>query len=208
MYICGKCILTIRMNTLFPVSMQKRYVPKVDWLKKIPKCLNLHRITSIFNKNQSRWRFFWPNCVLVGVFFFKPVHFGDVPFSALIQEIVYSYVWSKYIYRICTWFLLNVKENNSVHLFYNNPKFFNTFRIISDPLEPFAPNSLVPFQLLQRHFLLFFWLRSRSISSLLLLFSNLVCRGSDAGSKTSDMSWPLVFKMIQLLTVDHTSFMI
>ena len=88
---------------------------------------------------------------------------------------MYSYVWSKYIYRICTWFLLNVKENNSVHLFYNNPKFFNTFRIISDPLEPFAPNSLGPFQLLQRHFLLFFWLRSRSISSLSLLFSNLVC---------------------------------
>ena len=98
-----------------------------------------------------------------------------MPFSALIWEIVYSYVWSKYIYRICTWFLLNVKENNSVHLFYNNPKFFNTFRIISDPLEPFAPNSLFPFQLVQRHFLLFFWLRSRSISSLLLLFSNLVC---------------------------------
>ena len=33
-------------------------------------------------------------------------------------------------------------------------------------------------------------------------------RGSDACSKTSDMSWPLVFKMMQLLTLDHTSFMI
>ena len=88
---------------------------------------------------------------------------------------MYSYIWSKYIYRICTCFLLNVKENNSVHLFYNDPKFFNTFRIISDPLESFAPNSLGPFQLLQGHFLLFFWLRSRNIRSLSLLFSNLVC---------------------------------
>ena len=35
-------------------------------------------------------------------------------------------------------------------------QFFNTFRIISDSLKPFAPNSLGPFQLLQRHFLLFF----------------------------------------------------
>ena len=67
---------------------------------------------------------------------------------------------------------LNVKENNSVHLFYNTPKFLNTFRIISDPLEPFALNSLDPFQLLQRHFV-----RSSglSISSLSLLFSNRVC---------------------------------
>ena len=34
---------------------------------------------------------------------------------------------------------MNVKENKSVHLFYNTAKLFNTFRIISDPLKPFAP---------------------------------------------------------------------
>ena len=54
------------------------------------------------------------------------------------------------------------------------PQAFNTFRIISDSLKPFTPNSLGPFQLLQRHFLLFFWLWSRSISSHSLLYSNLV----------------------------------
>ena len=53
--------------------------------------------------------------------------------------------------------ILNVKENKFVHLFYNTPKLFDTFRIISDPLKPFAPNSLGPLQLLQKHFLLFFW---------------------------------------------------
>ena len=62
-------------------------------------------------------------------------------------------------------------ENKYVALFYNTPK-LSTFRIISDSLKLFAPNSLGPFQLL--HFLLFFWLWSRSISSHSLLYSNLV----------------------------------
>ena len=44
-------------------------------------------------------------------------------------------------------------ENKYVALFYNTPK-LSTFRIISDSLKLFAPNSLGPFQLL--HFLLFF----------------------------------------------------
>ena len=52
-------------------------------------------------------------------------------------------------------FELYLKENKHMNLLYNTPKLFNTFRIISDSLKPFAPNSLVPFQLPQRHFLLF-----------------------------------------------------
>ena len=47
---------------------------------------------------------------------------------------------------------------------------------MSDPLKPFAPNSLGPLQLFQRQFLLlFFLLWWRSISSLPLLFSNILC---------------------------------
>ena len=52
----------------------------------------------------------------------------------------------------------NFKENSNPHLFYNTPELFNTFGIIRDPLKPFASNSLGPFQLLQRLFLLFFLL--------------------------------------------------
>ena len=62
-------------------------------------------------------------------------------------------------------------ENKYVALFYNTPK-LSTFRIISDSLKLFAPNSLGPFQLL--HFLLSFSDFGRGASRVIRSFTRIL----------------------------------
>ena len=69
--------------------------------------------------------------------------------------------------------LVECKINTSLHLFYNTPKLFKTFGIISDLLELFSLKSLGPFQFLQGNFLLFSGL-DRGASRLFRSFSRIL----------------------------------
>ena len=99
---------------------------------------------------------------------------GRTVFCIDIGNITLTHMVKLHLPHMYMIFVDNFKENSNPHLFYNTPELFNTFGIIRDFLKPFASSSLGPFQLLQRHFLLFLWLWPRSIPSLPLLLANLV----------------------------------
>ena len=111
----------------------------------------------------SSWEFFF--------FFSTGLIWARTVFCIDMGNIVFIHMMKIHLPNMYMIFECHTVENKYVALFYNTPK-LSTFRIISDSLKLFAPNSLGPFQLL--HFLLFFWLWSRSISSHSLLYSNLV----------------------------------
>ena len=81
------------------------------------------------------------------------VWFAGAFFCIDMGNIVFIHMIKIHLPNMYMIFECHTVENKYVALFYNTPK-LSTFRIISDSLKLFAPNSLGPFQLL--HFLLFF----------------------------------------------------
>ena len=81
------------------------------------------------------------------------VWFAGAFFCIDMGNIVFIHMMKIHLPNMYIIFECHTVENKYVALFYNTPK-LSTFRIISDSLKLFAPNSLGPFQLL--HFLLFF----------------------------------------------------
>ena len=96
------------------------------------------------------------SCFQNGSFFLTGLIWGRTVFCIDIGNITLTHMVKLHLPHMYMIFVDNFKENSNPHLFYNTPELFNTFGIIRDPLKPFASNSLGPFQLLQRHFLLFF----------------------------------------------------
>ena len=112
----------------------------------------------------------WLQVWFAGVFFTGLIWARTV-FCIDMGNIVFIHMIKIHLPNMYMIFECHTVENKYVALFYNTPK-LSTFRIISESLKLFAPNSLGPFQLL--HFLLFFSDFGRGASRVIRSFTRIL----------------------------------